>query len=161
LAKQSRQWGIAQSARCIATGFGVGTAAPVAPGTFGTMLAIPLYLVLHLLSPLHYALVLVALFVLGVWACGVHERETGEHDPGTVVFDEVVGFLITMFMAPAGLVWVAIGFVLFRLFDIWKPFPIRRLDRDVPGGLGAMLDDAVAGVYALVAMQVLSRLIVA
>jgi phosphatidylglycerophosphatase A len=80
----------------------------------------------------------------------------GLHDAPAIVWDEIVGFLITMMAAPPGLIWIVIGFILFRIFDIWKPWPIRVLDRQVHGGLGIMLDDVVAGVFALICLQVLN-----
>lgn len=160
MAKRRRLWGHRRFARLIATGFGVGTAAPVAPGTAGTLLAVPLYLLIRQLTPIEYLLVVAALFLLGVWACTEYERQSGRHDPGVVVWDEVVGYLITMYLAPYGVWWIVIGFGLFRLYDIWKPFPIRKIDRAVPGGFGTMLDDALAGVYALVTMQLLALLVV-
>lgn len=129
----------------ISFGFGAGLA-PQAPGTFGTLAAVPLY---WLLSPLPlgtYLLVLVVLLGLGVWACGRTAQDLGGQDPGAIVWDEVVGFLAAMTAAPGGWAWVLAGFLLFRLFDIWKPWPIRWLDRRVKGGLGIMLDDLAAGV---------------
>lgn len=139
-------------ARFLALGFGSGKA-PFAPGTFGTLIAIPIYLLLRELTPLVYALVVAAMFVLGVWICQVTEQDLGVHDHASIVWDEIVGYLITMFMAPAGWVWIAAGFLLFRLFDIWKPFPIRALERRIQGGLGNMLDDVLAALYALACIQ--------
>lgn len=141
--------------RLLACGFGSG-AAPYAPGTVGTLAAIPLYLLLAPL-PMHlYLLVTAALFALGVWACHSTARSFGVHDHGGIVWDEFVGYLLTMTAAPQGWQWPLAGFVLFRLFDILKPWPIRWLDRRVPGGFGIMLDDLAAGAYALLAMQLLA-----
>lgn len=145
--------------RFLAFGFGVG-AAPVAPGTFGTLLAVPLYLALAGTEPLVYAAVVVAMFLGGVWLCRVAERDLGVHDHPAVVWDEIVGFLVTMFMAPPGWFWVIVGFTLFRLFDVWKPFPIRALEQRVHGGLGTMLDDVLAGGYALLVLQATAFLVV-
>lgn len=128
----------------IAFGLGSGLI-PWAPGTFGTLAAIPLY---WLLSPLPLAAYLAALagfFGLGVWACGRTARDLGGEDPGSIVWDEVVGYLVAMTAAPGGWPWLLAGFLLFRLFDIWKPWPIRWLDRHIRGGLGIMLDDLAAG----------------
>lgn len=149
--------GMRKLARFLALGFGSGKA-PFAPGTFGTLVAIPIYLLLRELTPLLYALVVVAMFVLGVWVCQVTELDIGEHDHASIVWDEIVGYLITMFMAPVGWVWIVAGFLLFRLFDIWKPFPIRALERRIQGGLGNMLDDVLAAVYALVCIQMAAHL---
>jgi phosphatidylglycerophosphatase A len=102
-----------------------------------------------MLSPLPlaaYLAVLAALFGLGVWACGRAAGDLGGEDPGAIVWDEVVGYLAAMTAAPGGWPWVLAGFGLFRLFDIWKPWPICWLDRRVKGGLGIMLDDLAAGV---------------
>lgn len=145
-------------ARWIATGFGVGVIAK-APGTFGTLIGIPLYLLLRGLTPALYAASVLVLFMFGVWICTLAERQLGRHDHPALVWDEVVGYLVTMFFAPAGWVWLVIGFILFRLFDIWKPFPIRRLERALHGGLGTMADDVLAGVYALVMLQIIVRLV--
>jgi phosphatidylglycerophosphatase A len=136
----------------LAFGFGSGKA-PVAPGTFGTLAAIPLYLLLRPFSLPVYAVVVAAMFVVGVWLCRATERDLGVHDHPGIVWDEIVGYLITMFMAPAGWEWMVLGFFLFRLFDIWKPFPIRQLERRVRGGFGNMLDDALAGFYSLAVLQ--------
>jgi phosphatidylglycerophosphatase A len=137
---------------CLAFGFGSGLA-PKAPGTFGTLAAVPLYLLLAQLSLPLYLLVLVASFALGIYLCGKTADDLGVHDHPGIVWDEFVGFWITMLAAPAGWLWLLLGFVLFRLFDIWKPWPIRVLDEKVESGLGIMLDDVLAGVYALLVLQ--------
>ena len=139
-------------AHFLAFGFGAGKA-PVAPGTFGTLVGIAAYLLLQPLSALSYAVTVLALFALGVWLCQVTERDLGVHDHPGIVWDEIVGYLITMFMAPAGWVCIVAGFVLFRLFDIWKPVPIRQIERRIRGGFGNMLDDALAGLYSLAVLQ--------
>ncbi len=138
-----------------ALGFGLG-AAPFAPGTFGTLLGIPLYLLLAQLPLTGYLAALVVLFLAGVVVCRVTARALGVHDHPAIVFDEVVGFLVTMTLAPSGAWAIATGFALFRLFDIWKPWPIRGIDRRVHGGLGIMLDDVLAGVYALLILQLIT-----
>lgn len=141
--------------RCIiAFGFGVGTA-PYAPGTFGTLVAVPLYWLLAPLTAPWYLGAVAILFAIGVWICGYVERVLGTHDHPGIVWDEIVGYLIAMFLAPAGWLWVAIGFGLFRLFDIWKPFPIRLIERRLRGGIGTMLDDAIAGLYAWASLHAL------
>jgi phosphatidylglycerophosphatase A len=141
----------------LAFGFGSGKA-PVAPGTFGTLVGIPAYLLLQPLTTYIYVAVVASLFGVGVWLCSVTEQDLGVHDHPGIVWDEIVGYLITMFMAPAGWEWMAAGFLLFRLFDIWKPFPIRQIEHRVRGGFGNMLDDALAAVYAWLALQVVVRL---
>ena len=139
---------------CLAFGFGSGLA-PKAPGTFGTLMAIPLYLLLSELPLISYAAVVVAAFILGIYLCGKTADDLGVHDHPGIVWDEFVGFWITMFAAPAGLLWLVIGFSLFRLFDIWKPWPIKLFDNNMKTGLGIMIDDVLAGIYALVLLQAL------
>jgi len=133
----------------LACGLGAGTL-PHAPGTYGSLVAIPVYFLLLPLASWAYGLTVVLLFALGVWLCGRTARDFGVPDHPAIVWDEIVGMLIALAPAAAagGWAWVAAGFLLFRLFDIWKPFPIRWLDRRVHGGLGIMLDDVAAGVAA-------------
>ena len=138
--------------------FGLGSGGlPKAPGTFGTLAAIPLYLLLQPLSLLPYLAVVVVMFLFGIWLCDTVSRDLGVHDHGGIVWDEWVGLLITLIAAPAGWFWLLLGFTLFRLFDIWKPWPIGWLDKRVGGGLGIMLDDVLAGVYALLLLQLAAR----
>jgi phosphatidylglycerophosphatase A len=134
--------------RFVAFGFGAGYA-PVAPGTFGTLVAVPVYLLLREGGLAVYVGVTTAMFVAGVWLCGIAERDLGAQDTPGIVWDEIVGFLIAMLAVPTQWPWLVAGFVLFRLFDIVKPFPIRTLERRVGGGLGVMLDDVLAGLYVL------------
>jgi phosphatidylglycerophosphatase A len=137
--------------------FGLGSgAAPVAPGTFGTLAAVLLYLPLQLLSPLSYLLVVILAFIVGVWLCAVTSEDLGVHDHSGIVWDEFVGYWITMLAAPAGWVWIVAGFILFRFFDILKPWPVSWADNHIHGGLGIMLDDVIAGVYSLVSLQLLA-----
>lgn len=137
----------------LAFGFGAGLS-PWAPGTFGTLVGVALYLPLALLPLVQYLAVVVALSVAGVWLCGRAARDLGVHDHPGIVWDEIAGYLVTMLAAPSGWEWVLAGFVLFRLFDIWKPWPIRWLDRRVAGGLGIMLDDLAAGALAAACIQI-------
>ncbi|OGT71284.1 MAG: phosphatidylglycerophosphatase [Gammaproteobacteria bacterium RIFCSPLOWO2_02_FULL_57_10] len=135
-----------------AFGFGSG-AVPVAPGTFGTLMAVAIYLLLPSLSWTVYLLFLLVMFALGVWLCGRTAQDIGVHDHGGIVWDEFVGYWIAMFLAPPGWIWIVAGFVLFRLFDIIKPWPISWLDSHVEGGLGVMIDDVLAGIMACVCLQ--------
>lgn len=135
-----------------AFGFGSG-AAPVAPGTFGTLMGLALYLLLPAMSWPLYLLFLLAATLVGIWLCDQTTRDIGVHDHGGIVWDEFVGYWITMFMAPAGWLWIIAGFALFRFFDIVKPWPIRWLDQHVKGGFGVMIDDVLAGVMALICLQ--------
>lgn len=133
-------------------GFGIGIV-PFAPGTFGTLLAIPLYLVLNKL-PLWFYLTFVALFIaFGSYACEKISNTIGEQDHPGMCIDEFAGFFVTMIGAPSGWGWIVLGFLLFRLFDIWKPWPIRYLDEHVHGGFGMILDDVVAGIFAMLVLQ--------
>jgi phosphatidylglycerophosphatase A len=137
---------------CLAFGFGSGLAR-YAPGTFGTLVSIPLYLALAQLPAWLYAVTVVAAFALGVWICDFVSHDLRVHDHGGIVFDEFVGYWITMFLLPAGWPWILAGFAAFRLFDIWKPLPISWLDRHVEGGFGIMFDDVVAGVFACLSLH--------
>ena len=143
-------------AHWIAFGLGSGLS-PWAPGTVGTLAAVPLYLALADLPLPWYLGVVMLAALIGVLACGATARDLGRRDPGAIVWDEVVGFLVTMTAAPPGWVWVTLGFALFRLFDVWKPWPIRALDARVHGGLGIMLDDLVAGLLAWGLLQGIAR----
>ncbi|TCJ20225.1 phosphatidylglycerophosphatase A [Parasulfuritortus cantonensis] len=146
---------LAHPAHFLALGFGSGLA-PKAPGTAGTLAALPIYVLMHGLSaPVYWAAV--ALFmVAGVWICGRTGRDLGVHDHGGIVWDEIAAFLAVLPFAPA--VWwgYLLAFALFRLFDIWKPFPIAWFDARVPGGLGVMLDDVLAAGYAVLCLMAVS-----
>lgn len=141
----------------LAFGFGSGLA-PFAPGTFGTLAALPLYFILALLSPQLYLVLTLLAFALGVWICGKVSHDLGVHDHSGIVWDEIVGFLLTMFLVPVHLIWVLVGFVLFRIFDIWKPYPISWVDKHVSGGLGIMVDDVLAAAPACFILQIISHL---
>ena len=136
--------------------FGLGSgAAPFAPGTFGTLAAIPFYLLFTQLPLGWYLLLLIAMFGIGIYLCERTARDLGIHDHGGIVWDEFVGYWLTMAAAPQGWWWVLAGFVLFRFFDIVKPFPISWFDKHIHGGFGIMLDDALAGIYAWLCLQLL------
>lgn len=139
----------------IAFGFGSGLM-PIVPGTWGTLAAIPVYLLLAKTGWIVYVIATVLAFFLGVFVCDRVSRELGTHDYSGIVWDEIVGYLITMFLAPPGLIWILVGFVLFRLFDIWKPQPIRWVDAHVQGGFGIMLDDVIAAIPAAGLLQLLA-----
>ncbi len=136
----------------LAFGFGSGLS-PIAPGTTGTLAAVPLYLLLSSLNVPIYLILTLLLFLAGIWICGRCEEILGIEDHSGIVWDEIVGFLIAMTGAPASPLALIFGFILFRLFDIIKPWPIGILDRRVHGGLGIMLDDALAGLYAWVGLS--------
>ena len=138
----------------LAFGFGSGLS-PKAPGTMGTLAALPLWYLLAQLPLAGYVAGLLLVIAVGPYLCGKTARDLGVHDHGGIVWDEIAGFLLTMLLVPVS-VWTAlIGFALFRLFDIVKPWPIGWLDKHVHGGTGIMLDDLVAALYAGVLIQTL------
>ena len=140
----------------LAFGFGSGLA-PVAPGTAGTLVAVPFYLLLRDLPPDVYFATVALLFLLGLPVCSHAARRLGVHDHPAIVWDEMVGYLAAMSCAPSGAAWTVAGFALFRFFDILKPWPIRWCDRRVHGGFGIMLDDLLAAVYTAVLVQIAAR----
>ncbi len=144
--------------RCLAFGFGSGLA-PKAPGTFGTLAAVPLYWLMTYLSLSEYLFVILFATVVGIYLCGQAAKDLQVHDHPGIVWDEFVGFWITMIAVPAQLGYILLGFILFRLFDIWKPWPIKWVDQHVHGGFGIMLDDLLAGLMALAVIQLLMLLI--
>jgi phosphatidylglycerophosphatase A len=143
----------------LASGLGSGFS-PKAPGTVGSLVALlPWYLWLRDLPMWHYMLVLGCGFALGVWAADWVIGKLGCQDPGVVVWDEVIGLGLALFFAPPGWAWMLGGFVAFRVFDIWKPWPVRWADREVHGGFGTMLDDLLAGGYAWLALHLAEAII--
>jgi phosphatidylglycerophosphatase A len=143
--------------KAIATAFGAGYS-PIAPGTCGTAVTVPLAFALATLPLWQYAIVVVAITAVGIWAADRADRAWGTHDSGRIVIDEVAGYLVTMALVDRGH-WapLVVGFVVFRAFDIIKPPPIRWLDQHVEGGFGVMLDDVAAGVLGMVTMIALDR----
>ncbi len=139
----------------LAFGFGSGLA-PKAPGTAGTIVAVLLYLCCQSLDLLSYSILTAAICITGVWICGKSSEKLGVHDHGGIVWDEFAGYFITMIAAPPGWIWIVLGFILFRLFDILKPWPIKWADENVDGGLGIMLDDIIAGLAAFGVLQILA-----
>ena len=137
----------------LALGYGSGLA-PFMPGTFGTLAALPLVIAAALPGSLflYLTLTLVAC-IAGIWICDRTANDMGVHDHSAIVWDEVAGMLITMLLVPISWQTLLAGFVLFRFFDIVKPWPIRYLDKHVHGGLGIMLDDVVAGMFACVGLH--------
>jgi phosphatidylglycerophosphatase A len=138
----------------LATFFGVGKA-PKAPGTWGTVATLPLVLFFSYLGPLVYMAAVILLLPLSIIAAEVYEKQSGSHDAKEIVIDEVVGFMITMTWMPQTWQAYLAGFVLFRFLDILKPPPIRYFDRRVPGGLGVVMDDVVAGIIANIFLQII------
>lgn len=138
----------------IATFFNVGKF-PKAPGTFATLATIPLFILMSRLPDVIYMMLTFGIVILGIFAAQAFEAVSPEHDSKEIVIDEVAGFLITMALVPCTIKSVAVGFVFFRLFDIFKPWPISALDKKVKGGVGVMVDDIAAGIAASVMMQVI------
>lgn len=135
-------------------GFGSGLASK-APGTFGTLAALPLYWLIKDLSLTAYLLIVIVAFIAGIWICQKSADWLEQDDPSAVVWDEIVGYLITMITAPSGWHWLLLGFVLFRFFDIAKPWPISWADQKLHGGFGIMVDDVIAGLFSLLILQVI------
>lgn len=131
-----------------AIGFGSGLS-PFAPGTMGTLVAIPLYYLVMSTMP-EWGIYLVALLcvIVGIFICDIAAKHLKIHDHPGIVWDEIAGYFITMLAIPLSFQWIIVGFVLFRIFDIVKPWPIGLLDRHVHGGFGIMIDDVVAGIFA-------------
>jgi phosphatidylglycerophosphatase A len=143
-------------ATVLATFFGAGFV-PIAPGTAGAAAAIPLALLLDQLGVLSYWLGIVAVSAIGIWAADVYDEAWQTHDAQTIVVDEAAGLLLTVAFVPRTMINLVIGFGLFRLFDVWKPWPVSWADRKVGGGLGAMLDDLLAALYAAGLLFVIER----
>lgn len=131
----------------LAFGFGSGLSRYM-PGTMGTLVAIPLYLLLAKVNIVVYSVLTLIAVMVGIQLCAYAAEKLEVHDFGGIVWDEVAGFLITMWIVPFSWQAVAAGFILFRFFDIIKPWPIKWIDHKVSGGLGIMLDDVLAGLFA-------------
>jgi len=140
--------------------FGLGTGLlPRAPGTWGSLATA---LVFWAMAPVDAFVLLgvtALLFTAGIWICGESARRIGVHDHGGIVLDEVVGMLLTLVVARPEPLWIGVAFLFFRVFDIWKPWPIRDLDHSLSGGLGIMLDDVLAAAYAATIVYLLQRFI--
>lgn len=146
-------------AHFIALGFGIGVL-PRAPGTFGTLLALPLWWLLDAsLGPVALGAVLCASFALGVWACTLTGRHLGAADHGAMVWDEIVAFVLVLSVVPKSWPWQLAAFVLFRAFDIAKPPPIRAMERRFKSGFGVMFDDLLAAAYTLLLLALIKRVL--
>ena len=141
-------------------GFGSGLARK-APGTFGTLIAFPMYwYIAPRLTDALFLLVLILAFAIGVWACDKTGKALGVADYGGIVWDEVVSFMLVLFFTPPGWYWSLLAFVLFRFFDIVKPPPIRYFDSNWHGGLGVMFDDLLAAGYALLCLALIKSALI-
>ena len=138
----------------LALGFGSGLV-PKGPGTAGTVVAIPVYLLVSRLPVNFYIALVAVLFIVGIPVCAHAARRMGVHDHPAIVWDEIVGYLVTMVFAPPGWLWIVAGFVSFRFFDILKPWPIKWFDSKVGGGFGIMVDDLLAGLAAAAVLQLM------
>lgn len=146
-------------ARALATAGGAGLS-PIAPGTCGTLVTLPLCWALAHVGLGAYLAIVAGVIALGVWAAHVADESWKTHDSGRIVIDEVAGMLLTVaFVDRRSLTLLAVGFVLFRVADIWKPWPARAIDRGLGGGLGVILDDVAAGAYAALATWGIARLL--
>lgn len=138
----------------IATFFNIGKV-PKAPGTVATLATIPVFVLMSHLPDIIYMMLTFGIVILGIFAAQAYEAVATQHDSKEIVIDEVAGYLITMALIPCTMKSVIVGFVLFRIFDIFKPWPIGMLDKKVQGGVGVMVDDIAAGIIASVIMQVI------
>lgn len=137
----------------LSLGFGSGLS-PHAPGTMGTLVAVPLYLMLSRLELIAYLIAIASGFILGIYVCDYTSKALGVHDHSGIVWDEIIGYWIAMIAVPAPTwQWILTGFVLFRFFDIVKPWPVNLADKHLPGGFGIMIDDVLAGLYAFACIQ--------
>lgn len=158
-ASKSVQFNMRDPVHILAVGFGSGLS-PKAPGTVGTLAAVPIWYFLFAgQSDLVYGALVLVTALVGIYLCDKCSKDIGVHDHGGIVWDEFVGFFITMWAVPATWGWILIGFILFRFFDILKPPPIKQVDRQLKGGLGIMMDDIIAGVMAWLVIQLLMRVI--
>lgn len=143
-------------AHFFAFGFGAGLS-PYAPGTVGTLVALPLFFLLRDLDPVIYFSLVAVLYAAGIWLCDIAGKALGVPDHGGIVWDEIVAFLLVLHFSPPTLLGYTVAFLLFRLFDIWKPFPIRYADQHIHGGGGVMFDDLLAAIYSVAFLLLLIR----
>jgi phosphatidylglycerophosphatase A len=158
-ARPNLRFALSHPAHFFALGFGSGLA-PFAPGTFGTLLALPIFWGLEpRLAPIDFLILLGVMYVAGVWVCDKTGRDLGIEDHKAIVWDEITAFLIVLFFTPNSLLWQAVAFLLFRLFDILKPGPIRYVERMFRGGFGVMVDDLAAAFFALICLALMQLLL--
>lgn len=149
---------IAHPAHLFALGFGSGLAKK-APGTFGTLVGIPLFLLISQLNAITQITVICALFIMGIYFCDKAGTALGVSDHGSIVWDEIVAMMLVLTFTPIHWQYWVAAFILFRLFDIWKPYPIRQCDASIKGGFGVMLDDLLAAAYAILSLKALTWII--
>lgn len=148
---------LSNPAHFLALGFGSGLAKK-APGTFGTLVGLPFFAALMLTPELAHYIVITVLFVVGIPICTRTGNALGVSDHGSIVWDEIIAFMLVLEFTPLSWQWWLAAFALFRLFDIWKPFPIRQCDARLKGGFGVMFDDLLAAIYAIASLKVLQWL---
>lgn len=148
------QFLLSHPAHFFALGFGSGLS-PKAPGTAGTAVALPLAWLISTLPLFAQVLVIATLFVIGIFICSITGKNLGVADHGSIVWDEIVAMILVLAFTPLFWTWWLIAFLLFRLFDIWKPYPIRQLDAKLKNGFGVMFDDLLAAIYAIISLKVL------
>ena len=153
-----RRVALRTAAGFVAFGFGSGLAR-FAPGTIGTLTAIPFAFLLKSLPMAWFWLLLVVFFLAGIQLCDITSRRLGQHDPGGIVWDEMVAYWLTVSLLPMSWRWWLAAFILFRFFDILKPWPIRQVEKRFSGGLGIMLDDIVAAVYTMTILALATRFV--
>ncbi|MFT7229300.1 MAG: phosphatidylglycerophosphatase A [Methylophilaceae bacterium] len=143
---------LAHPVHFLALGFGSGLP-PKAPGTFGTIAGLPLFYLIAGYSINVQLAIIAGLFIIGIYFCEVAGNALGVSDHGSIVWDEIVAMMLVLTITPTQWQWWLVAFGLFRLFDIWKPFPIRQCDTKLKGGFGVMLDDILAAVYAMISLK--------
>ncbi|MCO6545722.1 MAG: phosphatidylglycerophosphatase A [Gilliamella sp.] len=143
----------------LAVGLGSGLS-PIMPGTMGSLMAIPLWLLFYGLQPALYWVFILVTFIFGCFICQKTSDDTHTHDSGHIVWDEFVGMWITLFFIPQlSVMWIAIAFVAFRIFDMAKPWPIRWFDKRIPGGFGIMVDDVIAAIFSSFTVYIMTLVI--
>ncbi len=145
---------LAHPAHFLALGFGSGLA-PKAPGTVGTVIGLPLYYLIASYSFNTQLLIIAVSFIIGIYLCEIAGKNLGVSDHGSIVWDEIAAMMLVLTIAPSKWIWWLVAFMLFRLFDIWKPFPIRQCDAKLKGGFGVMFDDLLAAIYAMIVLKAL------
>lgn len=148
------QFLLSHPAHFFALGFGSGLS-PKAPGTAGTVVALPLAWLISPLSLFTQLLIIAPLFVVGIFICSITNKNLGVADHGSIVWDEIVAMMLVLAFTPLFWAWWLVAFLLFRLFDIWKPYPIRQLDAKLKNGFGVMFDDLLAAIYAIISLKIL------
>ena len=155
LANPNVKFLIAHPAHFFALGFGSGLA-PKAPGTFGTLIGLPLFWLISAYTLQTQLIIIAALFIIGIYFCDKTGKALGVSDHGSIVWDEIVAIMLVLTIVPVSVFWWTLAFALFRLFDIWKPFPIRQFDAKLKNGFGVMFDDLLAAMYAILLLKLIA-----